>query len=103
MALNQVRGWFADRREDDGRWSPYLQNDFSGITGLDITFDDRDACEWFIRQHLVGQGWLDGPRRYQCPDCLAEPEKWCTVLATGENRLTYHAERNRYTHGGWPG
>lgn len=99
----RARGWFADFVDEDGRaaWIPYLQNDFSGITALDIQFDDRETCEWFIRNHLVGQGWMDGPAQSQCPDCRAGSGQWC-VGPTGAGRVTFHADRMRFQFGGWP-
>lgn len=105
MSLNKVQGWYADTVTGPSgteMWQPCLQSEFAGITELDITFDDRDTCEWFIRHHLVGQGWLDGPRRYECPDCLALSGTWCVNLVDGTRRLTYHSERLRFMHGGWP-
>ena len=106
MSLNKVHGWYADRRAPEAgaraMWQPCLQNDFSGIVELDMWFDDRETCEWFIRKHLVGQGWVDGPRRHPCPDCEAAADAFCVNLTTGEKRLTFHSERLRYLHGGWP-
>ena len=98
--------WFAEATTLNGVevWHPCLQSDFAGITDLDIVFDDRETCEWFIRKHLVGAGWMDGPARYACPDCGAPPETWCRnfVSTTGEVRLSWHADRMRYQFGGWP-
>lgn len=103
MSLDQVRGWFADAEEKDGRtlWRPRVQTDFAGITDLDIQFDDRETCEWFIRKHLVGQGWLDGPRRHACPTCGAPAEDWCVFLGTDRKRIAYHPERRAFMFGGW--
>lgn len=107
MALDLVRGWYADRNTDDdegvqpGMWSPYLQGDGVCLP-LPISFDTKEACEAFIRREVVGAGWVDGPRAYACPDCAAEAGAHCLNLATGERRLTFHAERLRFMHGGWP-
>ncbi len=102
MSLNLVRGWFADIADEDdqfaGKWRPYVQTDFAGISGLDIAFDTREDCEWFIRKHLVGQGWTDGPRTQACPTCSAGAGAWC-LTPDGRSRITFHDERLKFMHG----
>lgn len=97
--------WFADIDEDaaDNRypWQPILQLD-GWVTRATVWFATRDECEAFIRENLVNTGWMDGPRRYSCPDCGVEADDWCVNLATGERRHTFHAERMRYQFKGWP-
>ena len=99
--------WFADIDEDaDQRWpwQPILQLDGMCMSVDSVHFATRDECEWFIREHLVGSGWMDGPARYACPDCGAPPEMWCRkfVSTTGNARLSWHSDRMRYQFGGWP-
>jgi len=102
MSLDRVRGWFADRSDEmPGHWAPHLQTD-GLILPVSVWFDTREQCEAFIRAELVGQGWVDGPRRYRCPDCEAPAEEWCRDLVTGDKRLFSHADRLRYQFGGWP-
>lgn len=104
MALNLVRGWFADAdiSPDHRRaWQPNIQVD-GAILPLPVWLDTKEECEQFIRDYLVGQGWIDGPRSYACPDCEAAAGAFCINLTTGGRRLTFHSERLRYMHGGWP-
>lgn len=97
--------WFADIDEDRAGshypWQPFLQLD-GWVVPADAHFRSRDECEEFIRDRLVGSGWMDGPRRYACPDCGAAGEDWCVNLTTGEKRHTFHTDRMRFQYGGWP-
>jgi hypothetical protein len=104
MALDLVRGWFADTDIGPGGkrlWQPNLQVN-GAILPLPVWLDSREECEDFIRRELVGQGWIDGPRRNECPDCGATADEFCINLATGGPRIAFHSERKRFTHGGWP-
>ena len=104
MALDLVRGWFADTdiSPTGARlWQPNLQVN-GAILPLPVWLDTREECEDFIRRELVGHGWIDGPRRYPCPDCGAAGEEFCLIIGTTDRRITYHTERMRYMHGGWP-
>lgn len=106
MSPDLPRGWFAhvDEDRDPGDrflWQPNVQ--VSGaIFPLPVWFDTEADCEEFIRSHLVGQGWMDGPARNRCPDCEAEPGQRCVNLVTGAGRVTFHSDRERFRHGGWP-
>jgi len=96
--------WFADIDEDappGSPWRPYLQLD-GCVAVVENWFDTKEDCEWFIRENLLGTGWMDGPRRYPCPDCLAPADEWCVSFVTGAKLLTFHSERMRYQFRGWP-
>ena len=100
------RGWFAhvdEDREGTDRylWQPNIQIN-GAILPLPVWFETEVKCEEFIRREIVGQGWIDGPLRYACPDCEAEPGQRCVSLVTGEVRVTFHADRMRFQYGGWP-
>lgn len=106
MSADSMRGWFADIDDDPDRgsrfqWQPNIQVG-GAILPLPVWFETREGCERFIREEIVGQGWIDGPMRYACPDCASVPDEWCTNLTTGEWRITHHADRMRYVFGGWP-
>jgi hypothetical protein len=100
------RGWFAHVDEDRDPadrflWQPNIQV-AGAIFPLPAWFDTEAGCEEFIRREIVGQGWMNGPSRYACPDCGVGADQWCVNLVTGEKRFTFHTDRMRFQFGGWP-
>jgi hypothetical protein len=97
--------WFADTDEDAPNdhcpWQPVLQLD-GFCASVSMWFATEAECEAFIRENLVGTGWMDGPTRYPCPECGVGPQEWCVNLSTGQKRHTFHSDRLRYRVGGWP-
>lgn len=106
MSPDPLRGWFADIDEDRStnhrhRWQPNIQIN-GAILPLPVWLETREHCEEFIRREIIGQGWIDGPIRYACPDCEVAPDRRCVNLSTNEVRITFHTDRMRFRFGGWP-
>lgn len=57
-------GWFADVNPKadnsltDYVWQPCIQTDI-GCFDIEVWFNSKEACEYFIRDHLLGKGLLD--------------------------------------------